>query len=258
MRLTEKVVLITGASSGIGALAARKVSERGGVPILAARSEDKLREAAKAVPGKHGIRLLDVGSAESVEQAVSSIVDEYGRIDILVNNAGYGLFETAEEMALADYEGIMNVNYMGVVRCTKAVLPHMRRAGSGQILTVASMAGKFATAKSAGYAASKHAVLGFMNSLRQELRGSGIAVSTVNPGPIDTPFFETADPDGTYVKSVGRFLLPPEKVADEMLRSMETRRDEIDLPRYLGLAIRLYGLMPRTADRLAGRFLNLK
>ncbi len=256
--LTEKVVLITGASSGIGALAARKVSERGGVPILAARSENKLREAAKAVPGKHGIRLLDVGSAESVEQVVSGIIDEYGRIDILVNNAGYGLFETAEEMALADYEGIMNVNYMGVVRCTKAVLPHMRRTGSGQILTVASMAGKFATAKSAGYAASKHAVLGFMNSLRQELRGSGIAVSAVNPGPIDTPFFETADPDGTYVQSVGRFLLPPEKVAREMVRAMENRRDEIDLPRYLGLAIRLYGLMPRTADRLAGRFLNLK
>lgn len=256
--LTDKVVFITGASSGIGAIAARKVAERGGIPILAARSEDKLRTAAGTLPGNPGIRVLDVGSAESVDRVIGSVIDEYGRIDILVNNAGYGLFETAEEMALDDYDGIMNVNYFGVVRCTKAVLPHMRLAGSGQILTVASMAGKFATAKSAGYAASKHAVLGFMNSLRQELRGSGIAVSSINPGPIDTPFFETADPDGTYVKSVGKFLLPPEKVAHEMVRSMETRRDEVDLPRYLGLAIRLYGLMPRTADRLAGRFLNLK
>ncbi|NGZ76763.1 SDR family NAD(P)-dependent oxidoreductase [Saccharibacillus alkalitolerans] len=256
--LTNKIVWITGASSGIGALAASLASESGAIPILSARSEEKLRQAAKAVPGKHGIRTLDVGSDESVQAAARGIIEEYGRIDILVNNAGYGLFETAEEMDLADYEGIMNVNYFGPVRCTKAVLPHMRQAGGGQILTVASMAGKFATAKSAGYAASKHAVLGFMNSLRQELRGSGIAVSTVNPGPIDTPFFETADPDGSYVKSVGRFILPPEKVAREMVKMMRTRRDEIDLPRYFGLAVRLYGLMPRTADKLAGRFLNLK
>lgn len=256
--LNNKIVWITGASSGIGALAARLAAERGAIPILSARSEEKLRLAAEAVPGPHGIRVLDVSSMDSVEAGVRSITEEYGRIDILVNNAGYGLFETAENMEMTDYEGIMDVNYFGVVRCTKAVLPHMRRAGGGQIMTVASMAGKFATAKSAGYAASKHAAVGFMNSLRQELRGSGIAVSTVNPGPIDTPFFETADPDGSYVKSVSRFILPPEKVAREMVRMMETRRDEIDLPRYLGLAIRLYGLMPRTADKLAGRFLNLK
>ncbi|MDO3411059.1 SDR family oxidoreductase [Saccharibacillus sp. CPCC 101409] len=256
--LTNKIVLITGASSGIGALAARYAAERGAVPVLAARSEDKLRTAAAAVPGPHGIRLLDVGSAESVRRAVSETVEEYGRIDVLVNNAGYGLFETAEDMSLGDYEGIMNVNYFGVVRCTKEVLPIMRKQGGGQIVTVASMAGKFATAKSAGYAASKHAALGFMNSLRQELRGSGIAVSSVNPGPIDTPFFDTADPDGSYVKSVKKFILPPEKVAGQIVRIMETRKDEIDLPRYLGLLVRLYGLMPRTADKLAGRFLNLK
>ncbi|GGO02779.1 SDR family NAD(P)-dependent oxidoreductase [Saccharibacillus kuerlensis] len=256
--LTNKIVFITGASSGIGALAARLASERGAVPILAARSEAKLRRAAEAVPGPHGICPLDVGSEESVEAAVLKVIEEYGRIDILINNAGYGRFETAEEMDLADYEGIMNVNYLGVVRCTKAVLPHMRRNGSGQIVTVASMAGKFATAKSAGYAASKHAVLGFMNSLRQELHGSGIAVSSINPGPIDTPFFETADPGGSYIQNVSRFILPPEKVAREMVRIMETRRDEIDLPRYLGIVIRLYGLMPRTADKLARRFLNLK
>lgn len=258
MTLTNKIIWITGASSGIGALIARLVSERGGIPILTARSENKLQEAANAVPGKHGIAVLDVGCEESVQAAAQSIVAEYGRIDILVNNAGYGLFESAEDMDMRDYEGIMNVNYFGVVRCTKAALPHMRAAGSGQILTVASMAGKFATAKSAGYAASKHAVLGFMNSLRQELRGSGIAVSSMNPGPIDTPFFETADPDGTYVKSVDRFILPPEKVAREIVRMMETRKAEIDLPRYFGLGVRLYGLMPRTADKLAGRFLNLK
>ncbi|WP_037291135.1 SDR family NAD(P)-dependent oxidoreductase [Saccharibacillus sacchari] len=258
MTLTNKIVWITGASSGIGALIARLVSERGGIPILTARSENKLREAANAVPGKHGIVVLDVGAEESVQAAAQSIIAEYGRIDILVNNAGYGLFGSVEDMDMQDYEGIMNVNYFGVVRCTKAVLPHMRLAGSGQVLTVASMAGKFATAKSAGYAASKHAVLGFMNSLRQELRGSGIAVSSMNPGPIDTPFFETADPDGTYVQSVNRFILPPEKVAREIVRMMETRKAEIDLPRYFGLAVRLYGLMPRTADKLAGRFLNLK
>jgi len=258
LTLTHKVIWITGASSGIGALIARFAAEQGAIPILTARSESKLREVSATLPGKHGMMILDVTDEQSVRTVAQRIVDEYGRIDVVVNNAGYGLFESVEDMQLSDYEGIMNVNYFGVVRCTKAALPHMRAAGSGQILTVASMAGKFATAKSAGYAASKHAVLGFMNSMRQELRGSGITVSSVNPGPIDTPFFETADPDGTYVKSVDRFILPPEKVAREIVRVIEKRKEELDLPRYLGFVVRLYGLMPRMLDKLAGRFLNLK
>lgn len=87
-----------------------------------------------------------------------------------------------------EFDDMMDVNYMGIVRCTKAVVPHMLERGSGQIVNVASMAGKIGTAKSVAYTATKHAVLGFTNALRQELRKSGIIVSAVNPGPIATDF----------------------------------------------------------------------
>lgn len=118
----------------------------------------------------------------------TEILAAYGRIDILLNNAGYGKFAGFTEMEAQEFDDMMDVNYMGIVRCTKAVVPHMLQRGSGQIVNVASMAGKIGTARSVAYTATKHAVLGFTNALRQELRKSGITVSAVNPGPIATDF----------------------------------------------------------------------
>ncbi len=187
--LHGRIVVITGATSGLGALLGGKFADKGAVPVLTGRSSAKLLEAASRFPGTLDTYVMDVTSSQDVERTVNEIMEKYGRIDVLVNNAGFGIFKSALEAPLSDFEEMMDVNYMGVVRCTKAVLPHMVQAGAGNIVNIASMAGKIGTAKSSGYTASKHAVLGFTNSLRQELIGSGVVLSAVNPGPIDTPFF---------------------------------------------------------------------
>ncbi|WP_138495208.1 SDR family NAD(P)-dependent oxidoreductase [Paenibacillus pinistramenti] len=256
--LKDQRIVITGASSGIGAEMARQLSRQGAFVILAARSQDKLERVAADLPGAFDVVRLDVSSEDSVAEAFRYISETHGSVDCLINNAGFGRFKPFAETELDEFEAMMDVNYMGTVRCTKAVLPGMLAARKGHIVNIASIAGKLGTAKSSAYSASKHAVLGFTNALRQELKGTGVAVSAVNPGPIDTPFFEGADPDGSYVKNVGWFMMKPEKVAKAVVQVIERRKAEIDLPWAAGLGTKLYQLFPRLADRLAGGMINKK
>lgn len=257
-RLEGKVVVITGASSGIGALMGEGVAREGGIPVLMARSSDKLEQVASRINGEYGLYRLDVTSSEQVFEVMEKVLARYGKIDVLINNAGYGVFETIEKAELATIEDMMDVNYMGTVRCTKAVLPAMLKAGSGHIVNIASMAGKIGSAKSSGYSATKHAVLGFTNCIRQDLMKAGIAVTAVNPGPIDTPFFERADPSGQYVSNVKWFMLRPEQVTEAVIMAIVKRKAEIDLPFMAAAGIRLYQLLPRLFDRVAHRMLNQK
>ncbi|MCZ8519229.1 MULTISPECIES: SDR family NAD(P)-dependent oxidoreductase [Paenibacillus] len=258
MNWEGKIAVITGASSGLGALMAQKLAERGAVPVLMARSEAKLAETAKSIRGRHGIHVLDVTSSEEVRRVMEGVLAEYGRIDVLINNAGYGVFDRFVDAPLEEFEGMMDVNYMGTVRCTKAVLPAMLGQGSGHIVNIASMAGKIGSAKSSGYSATKHAVLGLTNSLRQELVGTGVYLTAVNPGPIDTPFFDRADPGGGYVKNIKWFMLKPEVVVDRMLRAIERRTPEINLPWVGAAGVKMFQLFPGLFDRVAFKLLNKK
>ena len=137
-------------------------------------------------------------------------------------------------------------------------MPSFLARGGGHIVNVASIAGKIGTPKSTGYTASKHAVLGLSNALRLELAGTGVAVTAINPGPIDTPFFALADPDGTYVNNVRWFMLKPEKVASRIVKAIESRKAEVDLPLAAAAGVKLYQLFPRLADKLVGPLLNRK
>lgn len=256
--LQDKVVVITGASSGIGALVARYISEQGAIPVLMARSSERLATIGAKLSGPHKLMVVDVTQSDQVQHAMSQVIEQYGRIDVLLNNAGYGKFESILDMSVDEYSEMMDVNYMGTVRCTKAALSYMLPKGEGQIVNVASMAAKIGTAQSTSYTATKHAVYGFSNSLRQELRGTGITVSTVNPGPIDTPFFELADPSGKYVANVNWFMMKPELVARKMVRLIERKQEEINLPRLAAIGIRFYQLFPRLADKLTYGMMNKK
>jgi len=256
--LNGKVVFISGASSGIGALTAIRLAERGAIPVLTGRNIEKLKEISAAIKGKSSFYQMDVTDNEQVKQTVEAVIAKYGKIDILLNNAGYGQFEYFMSMPVENFEQMMDTNYMGVVRCTKAVIPHMLKQGSGHIVNIASLAGKIGTAKSTSYTATKHAVLGFTNSLRMELSEQGIQVSAVNPGPIDTPFFSQADPSGSYVKNVSWFMMKPEYVVKRIIRLIERRKAELDLPKTASMGIKLYQLLPRTVDRLFGGLLNRK
>ncbi|MBB6632641.1 SDR family NAD(P)-dependent oxidoreductase [Cohnella thailandensis] len=254
----NKVVVLTGASSGVGAATARVLAEKGAIVVLAARSMDKLNKVAAGIRGKHEVVRLDVTDEEQVNEAVRSIHERFGRIDVLVNNAGFGEFVAFPEAKLAQFREMMDVNYLGVVRCCQAVYPYMREAGSGHIVNVASIAGKLATSKSTAYSASKHALLGFTNALRQDLKGTGIKVSAVNPGPIDTPFFDRADPEGTYVRNLGSFMLKPEQVAGAIVKVIERGTPEKDMPFISGFGAKLFQLFPKLTDKLLSGILNKK
>lgn len=257
--LNGQVIAITGASSGIGADLARLLAARGARVLLMARSESKLTALAEEIGDAAEMYVLDVTSDKQVTETMEKALRRHRRIDVLVNNAGYGEFKTFLETGVEDFQGMMDVNFMGTVRCTKAVLPAMLREKSGQIVNVASMAGKVGSAKSTAYSATKHAVLGFTNSLRQELAGTGIVVSAVNPGPVDTPFFDRADPSGTYRANLpGWFMLSPEAAAGAVLEAILRKKREINVPRMANAGVRLFLLFPGLFDRLAGRFLNRK
>jgi uncharacterized protein len=254
----NKIAVITGASSGIGAIMAQMLAERGAIPVLMARSESKLAEVSAGLRGEHAVYRLDVTDTDQVMAVMDKVLERYGRIDILINNAGYGVFDKFIDASLDEIEQMMDVNYMGTVRCTKAVLGRMLQRRSGHIVNIASMAGKIGSAKSTGYSATKHAVLGFTNCLRQELVGTGVGLTAVNPGPIDTPFFDIADPSGNYVKNVKWFMLKPEKVAAKVLESIERRTPEVNLPLTAAAGVKLYQLFPRLFDRISYKLLNKK
>lgn len=256
--LKGKIVFISGASSGIGALTAAMLAKRGALPVLTGRNEDRLNQVVSSITGECSYYVMDVTNMNEVQSTVDAVIAKYGRIDILLNNAGYGQFESFESMPVESFQAMMDTNYMGIVRCSKAVLPYMVKQGNGHIINIASMAGKIGSAKSTSYTATKHAVLGFTNALRMELKPLGIYVSAINPGPIDTAFFAIADPSGHYVKNVSWFMMKPQYVAKAIVRVMERRTAELDLPRAASWGIKLYGLFPRLADRMFGGLFNRK
>ncbi|MFA2690188.1 SDR family oxidoreductase [Bacillus mycoides] len=261
-RLQEKVIVITGASSGIGEQVAMQVAEQGATPVLMARTEEKLQALADKIKVTYNTScyyyVLDVSEETKVQSVFSKVLQEVGRIDILVNNAGFGIFKTFEDASMDEVKDMFQVNVFGLVACTKAVLPNMVKRNEGQIINIASLAGKIATPKSSAYAATKHAVLGFTNSLRMELSNTNVYVTAINPGPIDTNFFEIADQSGTYVKNMGRYMLKPTYVAEQIVKAMQTKKREVNLPKWMGMGPKLYALFPGLFERVAGKSLSKK
>lgn len=257
-----KIVAITGASSGVGEKLALEVAKNGGIPILLARNVSKLKQLADCIEKQYDIQAnyyaLDVSDVKAVKEVFSTIRTEVGTIDILVNNAGFGVFDSVLDASMDDIKEMLEVNVLGVIACTKAVLPTMLEQNKGHIIVVASQAGKVATPKSSGYAASKHAVLGFTNSLRMELANTNIHVSAVNPGPIETPFFDRADKTGNYVNNVKKHILSSDFVAQKMVQLMKKPKREVNLPFYLNIGSILYTLFPRISDKVAIKLLDKK
>ncbi len=256
-KLVGKNVVITGASSGIGERISYMVAEQGATPILLARSYDRLVEIAKSVKEKTGVDCLyykvDVREMDSLQLVFDEILTKVKTVDVLVNNAGFGKFDHVVDASLSEMKSMFEVNVFGLIACTKMVLPSMITKKSGHIINIASQAGKFATPKSSVYSATKHAVLGFTNSLRLELADKNIHVTAVNPGPIRTRFFDIADESGSYVKNVERFMLEPDDVARKIVDAMFTSKREINLPGWMGIGSKLYTLFPTFVEKVGGK-----
>jgi uncharacterized protein len=260
--LQGKHIVITGASGGIGAEIAKLCAKRGANLTLLARSINKLNQLKKELEEKYSIHVivhqLDVSNTDEIHRVFQTISNEMPSIDILVNNAGFGVFREAHEASIEEIKSMFEVNVVGLMVCTSMVLPKMRERRFGHIINIASQAGKIATPKSSVYSATKHAVLGYSNSLRMELSEYGVYVTTVNPGPIATNFFNIADEKGTYVKNVQKFMLQPKYVAEKVVNAMLTKTREINLPRWMNVGSIIYTLFPRTFERLGRKAFNQK
>ncbi|ASS75120.1 hypothetical protein CIG75_09105 [Tumebacillus algifaecis] len=249
LMLQNQIVLITGASSGIGRDAALLFAKHGALPVLTARSIDKLEALSAEIKQLYNIEApfyaLDVTDGEQVERVVAEVLRRFTRIDLLLNSSGYGLFIPTDEIAMEEVEGMMNVNYFGLVRVTKAVLPSMQKRNSGHIINLASIASFMAGKKHGAYAATKHAVMGFSDALRYELHGTGVTLSTINPGPVETPFFDRADRKS--VPKLVRFLTS-EEVAATVLKAAVQKKPLYLMPKSAGIPVKLRHLFPRLYD----------
>lgn len=190
--LKDKVVLITGASSGFGEDAARLFAQEGCKVVLAARRLDRLQALVDEIQNAGGEALavpVDVSEPAEIKVMVQTALDLYGNIDILFNNAGYGSVDWFEKLAPErDIETIIKVNLIGTMLVTHAVLPHMLTRGEGHIINMSSVAGLIAAPLITTYAAGKYGVRAFTDALRREVAPFGIKVSGIYPGPAATEF----------------------------------------------------------------------
>jgi uncharacterized protein len=194
MDIKNKVVVITGASSGIGEATARQFGKEGANLVLAARRVDRLEMLAKEIGAMNsGAETLvvqaDLSKLEDIRSMIKQTIDRFGRIDVLVNNAGFGRLDWLENLdPVKDIQAQFDVNVMGVIQTTRQALPIMMKQRSGHIINMCSMAGLVATPTYTIYAASKHAVHGFSEALRREVKPWGIDVSMIYPGGVVTEF----------------------------------------------------------------------
>lgn len=234
----EKVILVTGASSGIGKECATALIERGHCVYGAARRIDKMQDLVAA--GGKSLE-MDVSNETQIKSAIETIMTDQGRIDVLVNNAGYAIYGSVEDITMDEARRQFEVNVFGLARLTQEVLPHMRSAGCGTIINLSSMGGKIYTPFGSWYHATKHAVEGFSDCLRLELNPFNIHVAIIEPGAIKTEFADvmtqpmidrsSGSPYEEYVqnfvKNTGSMESsgsPPSVISNVVMKASEAKR----------------------------------
>lgn len=224
MTLQGKVIIVTGASKGIGRATACLLAERGAHVILAARSPKELEEVSRTIESRRGISRgipTDIRDESDVKVLMQQAQGYFGRIDVLINNAGRCIFGPLSQASLADWEEVMETNLKGVFLCTREVIPIMIRQGEGHIITVASQAGKFGLPNLAIYCASKFGVIGFSEALKQELNPYRIKVSYLCPGYVNTGLLK-AFPEETLSQAK---MAQPQEVAEHIFREIAGPRE---------------------------------
>jgi len=221
------VVLVTGASSGIGWVTARAFAARGATVVAVARREALLRELVDECGPGASYLAGDLGERAFAERVVEDTVARHGRLDVLVNNAAISKHKQIYHLSADEAEHVMRVNFLSSTWTTLAAIPHMLRQGGGTIVNVSSFAAKVAPPREAIYAASKAAMNAFTEGLWNDLAGSDIHVAVVNPGPIDTEIWLKEDEPVAYQGK----KYPPEIVADAIFEAIEKRRHEITVPK---------------------------
>jgi short-subunit dehydrogenase len=251
MQWKDKVVFLTGASSGIGEGLALAMAERGAILGLVARREDqleKLANACEANGGKAKIFPCDVTDADVVQAAADEMRREFGHIDLLIANAGIGGNDPETRAYKPDgVKKVVETNLMGAVNCVHAVVPQMVERGSGQLVAISSLAGIRGLPKSAAYSASKAGMTMFFESVRLDTRGKGIDVTIIQPGFIETPL------------TAGRtnkmpYLMKLDDAIPHFINAIERKKKFAAFPWQLATIVRLGKIMPASLyDRIASR-----
>lgn len=247
----DKVVVITGASSGIGLGAALTLSKLKAKVVLASRREDKLRDLVQNIhsTGGQGLAIkTDVASSESVKDMVEQTLNHWGRIDVLIANAGQYIRGHFSEIGEKGFERSMAVNFFGSLHVIKSVLPHMLRQRSGHIVIMNSLDAKKGIVGDGPYVSAKSALDGFGDVLRQELSGSGIHVTSVYPARVDTHMIEHLQVPWISPK------ISPEKVVDAMIKAIERKKSIVVVPAIYFPLGALNSLFPRLLDWLYAKF----
>jgi ribitol 2-dehydrogenase len=231
----SKVVIITGASSGIGAATAKLLAQHGAKVVLAARSTDKIRALAKEL-GENALAVTtDVTKSKSVTALVEKTIKHFGRIDVLFANAGIYIPGNVSEGNPDEWANLMDVNVNGVLRCVHAVLPHMTKQKSGDILVTSSISGFVDIHWEPVYSASKHAIQGFAHTLRRQVAKDGIRVGAVAPGRVANELWGIYDEAEIKRHTKKRMSIPSEDVAEAVVYMLSqpkhvTIRDLVMLP----------------------------
>ncbi len=226
--LDGKAVVVTGASSGIGAALARLFSSKGAKVTLTARRRKRLKETAESCPGETLVVSADLVKEDQRRALVEQSVNRWGGIDILVNNAGHGMYGDVAATTEAQWRGLFEINFFSTVFLTRVVLPAMKDRGQGLIVNMASIGGLIAHSQNVTpYVASKHAILGFSRGLAMDLKGTGIRVLAVCPHLTATEFFEVspgAEEMAPVVEKYKSFMDSPEDVARGVVRQLDSER----------------------------------
>jgi len=257
---TDQVIVVTGASEGIGRALCLALADEKAKLVLAARNEVRLEELKKEVESKGGQAVVvptDVTDEAACRRLVERAVAQWGGLNVLVNNAGVTMWTRFEEITdLSIFERLMRINYLGGVYCTHYALPHLKRTG-GLVVAVASVAGLTGVPTRTGYAASKHALFGFFDSLRVELAGTGVDVTMIAPDFVLSEIHRRAL--GADGRPLGKSplqeaeIMTAEACAAQIVRAMG-KRDRLlitSLRGKLGRWIRMFS--PALVDRIAGK-----
>jgi len=254
----DKVVIITGASSGIGRELAYRLAAQGAGLSLASRDADRLETVRAECQARGGNAVsipTDVAEPAQCEALIQKTMEQFGRIDILVNNAGISMWAPFEEVTdMGIFEKIMRVNYLGSVYCTYYSLPYLKQS-RGQIVGISSLTGKTGVPTRSGYAASKHAMAGFFDTLRIELASAGVSVTMIYPGFVATEVRTRAfGRDGQPLANSPvreKEIMTVEQCVDQMLPIIQKRRRELvmTLRGKIGLWLKL--IAPALVDNFA-------
>ncbi len=253
MNFKDKVVLITGASSGIGLASAIQFAKKGAIIILVARRKEKLDQVANDLE-KFNVSTLvcecDVSDKSQVKKMSKIVLEKYESVDVLVNNAGFAIYGSVSNLTTEEIESQMATNYFGMVYCIKNFLPSMIKKKSGHIVNVASVAGSFGLPGIASYCASKFAMLGFSEGLKHELKGTGVGVTVVSPIMVRTNFFDHLSFEN--MPKYSPTSLSAETVANAILKAANSRRLEIIVPSVVRVAVWMKSTFPYLINPILG------